>query len=55
MVFRAVIATLVLPLPTLFASYSSSPLRTLEVFTVILVLYLKDLESEERISFGSSL
>ena len=42
------IATSVLVLPTLFALWPSSPTPTLQVFAVILVLYLKDLELEER-------
>ena len=42
-------------LPTLLASYPSSSSPTLQVFPVILVLYLKDSELEERGSLGSSL
>ena len=49
------ITTSVSFLPTLFPSYPASPTPTLYVSPVMLVLYLKDSESEERISLGSSL
>ena len=49
------ITTSISSLPTFFASEPASPLPTLLVFHVVLVLYLKDSELEERGVLGSSL